>query len=155
MLEKGKIIICSGLDGDSDMKPFGDILSLIPKCNDVTKLNATCVECMKELGEAKTSGFHGDITRFNAPFTACRVFKNSQVLVGGKELYYPTCRKHHKSINHIIVSPESLDNQSSFEYKNRSVNHIIVSPESSSEYKITLINNQSSPRGLDIKNVRS
>jgi thymidine kinase len=35
-----KIVIISGLDGDSDRKPFGQILECIPLCDDVVKLKA-------------------------------------------------------------------------------------------------------------------
>ena len=35
-----KIIIISGLDGDSERKPFGQILDCIPYCDEVIKLNA-------------------------------------------------------------------------------------------------------------------
>ncbi len=41
----GKHVICVGLDGDSDRKPFGDILRLIPHCDSVTKITSFCSEC--------------------------------------------------------------------------------------------------------------
>jgi thymidine kinase len=36
----GKTVVISGLDGDSDRKPFGQILQCIPLCDSVTKLTA-------------------------------------------------------------------------------------------------------------------
>ena len=38
--EKGKTVIMSGLDGDSNRKPFGKILDCIPLCDSVVKLTA-------------------------------------------------------------------------------------------------------------------
>ena len=38
--KENKIVIIAGLDGDSDRKPFGQILNCIPLCDEVTKLNA-------------------------------------------------------------------------------------------------------------------
>ena len=38
--ELGKSVIISGLDGDSDRKPFGQILNCIPLCDNVIKLKA-------------------------------------------------------------------------------------------------------------------
>lgn len=40
MEQYGKTIIISGLDGDSDRNPFGQILQCIPLCDEVVKLNA-------------------------------------------------------------------------------------------------------------------
>jgi len=38
--EAGKTVVIAGLDGDSDRKPFGQILQCIPLCDSVTKLTA-------------------------------------------------------------------------------------------------------------------
>ena len=38
--EKDKKVIMSGLDGDSNRKPFGQILNCIPLCDSVVKLTA-------------------------------------------------------------------------------------------------------------------
>lgn len=40
-----KIIIISGLDGDSNRKPFGEILMCIPLCDEVVKLTAMDMLC--------------------------------------------------------------------------------------------------------------
>ena len=39
-----KIVIISGLDGDFQRKPFGQILDIIPLCNSVIKLNETIID---------------------------------------------------------------------------------------------------------------
>lgn len=75
-----KHVIVVGLDGDADRKPFGQILDLIPICDKVTKLTAFCSECK-------------DGTK--AIFTFCKKEKDTQVCVGGSELYSPYCRKHY------------------------------------------------------------
>jgi len=75
-----KSIIIAGLDGDFRRKPFGDILKLIPLCNEVIKLNALCKRCNN--GTA-------------APFTKRTCRKKAQKLVGGVESYEAVCRKHY------------------------------------------------------------
>jgi thymidine kinase len=78
--DDGKDVIVVGLDGDSDRKPFGKILDLIPYCDKITKLTALCKRC-------------GDGT--SAIFSALvRGHKESQVCVGGADMYEPMCRKH-------------------------------------------------------------
>ena len=83
MSHKKKIVIISALDGTFERKPFGQIPMLVPLADEVTKLNAICMEC----GE-------------DAPFTH-RIVKSKEVeLVGWKEFYKPLCRscylKHSK-----------------------------------------------------------
>lgn len=92
--QKHIVVECGGLDGDSDMKPFGHILHLIPMANKVQKLSARCYQCLIEL---KNIGFKGDRTGIMAPFTACLINKTSQKLVGGADLYKPVCRYHHNN----------------------------------------------------------
>lgn len=76
-----KHCIVVGLDGDSERRPFGDILKLIPKCNSVEKLNALCKLC-------------GDGTE--APFTYSNHTPVSEgvPVVGSQETYMPLCRNH-------------------------------------------------------------
>lgn len=45
MLGQGKRIHVCGLDGDFRQKTFGKLLSLIPLCDVVVKLNAICHDC--------------------------------------------------------------------------------------------------------------
>lgn len=81
-----KDVICVGLDGDTNRKPFGELLELIPFCDSVVKRHAFCRRCT------------------NAPTPAIFTFcsgteKNTQVLVGGSETYEPLCRKHYLDPN--------------------------------------------------------
>jgi thymidine kinase len=79
--EDKKDVVVVGLDGDSDRKPFGKVLDLIPLSDKITKLTALCKRC-------------GDGT--GAIFSACvRGHKEGQVCVGGEDMYEPMCRKHY------------------------------------------------------------
>lgn len=75
----GKKIIISGLDGDYQQNPFGQILDLIPHSEKITKLHAFCKIC-------------NDGT---AAYFTKRITNNTEtVLIGGSESYIPVCRKH-------------------------------------------------------------
>ena len=80
--KQGKDVIVVGLDGDADRKPFGQILELVPLCDKITKLTALCKICK-------------DGT--DALFTFCKKKKDSQICVGGDDLYMPLCRQHYKT----------------------------------------------------------
>ena len=73
--EKKKIYIC-GLDGDFERKPIGTILSLIPLCDNVTKLTSLCSICR-----------NGTLGIFSMRLTE----EKSQILVG-VDNYVPVCR---------------------------------------------------------------
>jgi thymidine kinase len=77
-LAKGKHIIVAGLDGDFEQKKFGELVDLIPLCDDVLKLHALCMKC-------------ADGTP--APFTRRLVDSREQELVGDSLMYIATCRK--------------------------------------------------------------
>lgn len=81
--EARKNVVVVGLDGDSDRKPFGEILQLIPLCDSVTKLKALCKRCAFGTG-----------TRKDAIFSACFTGKEGQVSVGGDDKYEAVCRNH-------------------------------------------------------------
>ena len=66
-----------GLDGDFQRNPFGDILNLIPFCNNVIKLHAYCYDCKN----GKKGIFSKRITE-----------EKDQKLVGSSN-YKPLCRK--------------------------------------------------------------
>ena len=70
-----KVYIC-GLDGDSKRNVFGQMLQLIPICDEYEKLFAKCNICGN-----------------NAPFTKRLTDSKEQTLIGGKEMYIPVCRK--------------------------------------------------------------
>lgn len=88
--ELGLTVYVSGLDGDSDMKKFGQVSDLSPIADTYEKLNAVCGFC---ISEAPTSQF------VPAPFTKYtgEVKKGGQVVVGGLQIYQPSCRKHHSN----------------------------------------------------------
>jgi thymidine kinase len=74
------LVVC-GLDGDTDAKPFGQILDCISLADSVVKMTALCERC-------------GDGTP--AIFTALRDInaKTEQIQVGAAETYIPLCRRH-------------------------------------------------------------
>jgi len=76
----GKEVYLFGLDGDTERKPFGQLLECIPLADTVTKLKALCKLC-------------GDGSE--ALFTFCQKVKTEQICVGGAEMYMPLCRKHY------------------------------------------------------------
>lgn len=81
MVEKrGKHVLVFGLDGDSERRPFGQVLDLIPVADKYTKLQAECRFC-------------GDGTA--ALFTRRFSSNTAQVCVGGEETYKAVCRKHY------------------------------------------------------------
>jgi len=81
----GKRIYVAGLTGDSDQKPFGRLLELLPMADHFEKQTGKCSLCFQS----------GQITE--APFTACLEHKTSQVLVGNNP-YVTVCRKHYDQI---------------------------------------------------------
>lgn len=76
MANLGKIVIVAALDGNFERKPFGRILDLIPKAEEVNKLNAVCIQCGK-----------------NASFS-CKISGNREleIEIGGSDKYMATCR---------------------------------------------------------------
>ena len=76
-------IVIAGLDGDSDRKPFGDMLKLIPHAEEVERLNAFCSECK-----------NGTLAIYSKYFSNVQKDENG-VAIGGAESYRPVCRKHY------------------------------------------------------------
>ena len=77
--EHRKHVAVFGLDGDSERKPFGQVLDLIPKADTYVKLTALCKICRDG-----TVGI----------FTARMVEGQEQVCIGGENVYMAVCRKH-------------------------------------------------------------
>jgi thymidine kinase len=88
----GKHVRVSGLDGDSFKQPFGQTLKLIPICDEILKLNATCHYCLNDL---KALDFKGNILSIVAPFTKRLDCSSEQTSVGGSDKYISVCRFHH------------------------------------------------------------
>jgi thymidine kinase len=78
--ENGKYIVCAGLDGDFERKPFGHVLALIAHAEKITKLNALCEKC-------------GDGTP--GVFSKRIIESKDKTLVGSLEYYIACCRKHY------------------------------------------------------------
>lgn len=74
-----KYIVASGLNGDSNRKPFGKVLDLIPYCNCVHHLTGICSICC----DGTPSIFSKKI-----------VNNNNTILVGSNGMYIAVCRKH-------------------------------------------------------------
>jgi thymidine kinase len=88
-LEKLKInVIVTGLDGDFQRKPMGEILNLLPIANSITKLTSKCSICGLE-----------------AIFTHRIVNDSDQVLIGGSDKYIPLCRNHYLEKNKLVTYP--------------------------------------------------
>ena len=79
LFRESKKFIIFGLDGDYKQEPIGDILRLIPHCNDIVKLKSYCCLC--------SDGTEGC-------FTIRKNSNKKQLLVGGCENYLSVCRKH-------------------------------------------------------------
>lgn len=75
-----KIIIVAGLDGDYKRKPIGQILQIIPLCDEVVKLNA-----MDMIDKDGSPGI----------FSKRIVDTEGQVLVGANESYKAVSRKNY------------------------------------------------------------
>lgn len=75
-----KIIIISGLDGDSNRKPFGQILECIPLCDSVIKLNA-----MDMIDKDGTP----------AIFSKKIVASSNKILIGAADSYIAVSRKNY------------------------------------------------------------
>ena len=73
-------IVVTGLDGDSDRNPFGDILRLVPLAEEVERLSAFCSVCKD-----------GTL----AHFSKALICKEEQTAIGGANFYMPMCRKHY------------------------------------------------------------
>ena len=75
-----KTVIAAGLVGDSDRKPFGDVLRLIPFADNIKKVSALCKKC-------------GDGTL--AHYTKKNTKSTRQIEVGSTDIYEAVCRKHY------------------------------------------------------------
>ena len=80
MLNHNKKVYICGLDGDFEKKKFGQILDLIPHCDEVIKLKAMCSVCKNT-----TPGI----------FTMRLTDEKEQTVVGSNN-YIPVCRNCYK-----------------------------------------------------------
>jgi thymidine kinase len=79
-----KKVIIAGLNGDFKREPFGELLNMIPYCDNIIKLSPFCQSCAEKMPK---------ILR-QAPFTKriCSDLK-TVVIIGGKTSYIPVCRE--------------------------------------------------------------
>lgn len=76
-----KHVVCVGLDGDAERKPFGEILSLIPLCDNVEKIKSLCAQCK----DGTPALFTHRIVHSSS---------SAQIQVGAENTYAPLCRMH-------------------------------------------------------------
>jgi thymidine kinase len=77
-----KMFIVAGLSSDFNMKPIGEIISLVPLADEIIKLSALCVYCRDGTPASFTKLINHESS------------SNGNVLVGANESYSPCCRKH-------------------------------------------------------------
>ena len=86
-LDDEKNVVVVGLNGDCDLKPFMNLMNLIPYANKVKHLTSLCHHC-----KTPTQGFaHHRVDKTN----------KAKVSVGGMSDYVVLCRKHY---NHSKLS---------------------------------------------------
>lgn len=90
-LNLNKLIYISGLDSDYMGNPFGELSTIYHMAEDIIKLKAICAICCKNNPEERCLE---RITK--ASFTGKLLKNDSLIHVGGKDVYLPMCRKHHK-----------------------------------------------------------
>ena len=76
MVNEKKKVYIAGLDGDFERKKFGQMLDLIPNCNDYTKFKSLCSMCK--------NGEQG--------IFSLRLTKDTQQTLVGSDNYIPVCR---------------------------------------------------------------
>ncbi|AEA07091.1 thymidine kinase [Lausannevirus] len=79
IVNAGKVVIMSGLDGDSDQEEMGDYLKLIPKADKAEKMLAWCYFCAQGKRMKR------------APFSKRLVENDEKILVGN--MYASVCRE--------------------------------------------------------------
>ena len=73
-------IVVSGLDGDAQRRPFGQILDLIPHAEAVLRLSSYCAVCRD-----------GTAAHFSKKIAGSA---DATVEIGGGDKYIPVCRTH-------------------------------------------------------------
>jgi thymidine kinase len=76
-------VVVSGLDGDAERRPFGDMLRLIPHAEHLLRLSSYCAVCRDGTAAHFSKKVAGD--------------KGQLEDVGGADKYLPVCRKHYNT----------------------------------------------------------
>ncbi len=120
-LNKGKHIICSGLDSDWLGNDFGEVSKILKLSTSFIKLSAKCLWCRERT----------TVNDLRAIPDACRTGKltasKKQIEAGGKDKYVPLCLPHHREhlveihglepdIVNILSYDDSDDNSDSPKY---------------------------------------
>lgn len=85
-------VVVAGLSADSERRPFGDMLRLIPHADEFQQLTALCAVCRD-----------GTLAQFSK-FLGAEVKQENQVAVGGLNEYIPVCRRHFQSTSYSTES---------------------------------------------------
>lgn len=91
VLKDNKDVIVASLDGDSNLNVFGQVLQLIPISEKIEKLNALCMNCLKNDKKKKPAYFSGKLDKNNT----------SQIDVGSNDKYIALCLPCYKDLNHM------------------------------------------------------
>lgn len=91
-----KTVIISGLDGDSNRKPFGQILDCIPLCNSVVKL--TAMDMVDKDGSEGIFSLRIDDDNKN------------QILVGAQDKFLAVSRKNYIQYNNNNTNTTNITN---------------------------------------------
>lgn len=91
-LEEGRYIYVAGLIGDSKQQAFGDITDLMPIADEIKHLQARCA-C------GKLASFTSLYVNINDDTD-----NNSQILIGGADLYKATCRQCYNDNYDLIIN---------------------------------------------------
>ena len=81
-----KHCIVVGLDGDSERRPFGQVLEVCAMAEEVVKFNALCQRCGNGTEAPFTYAHHTEAEAATAARNVC---------VGAEERYTPLCRRHY------------------------------------------------------------
>jgi thymidine kinase len=93
-LSKGKHIYCAGLNGDANMKHFGQIHMLLPLCDNFEFLHAICQLCMEEKKKKSIVLTPVDLIGMKASFSKRIIQSSDQIDIGASDKYVAVCRKH-------------------------------------------------------------
>jgi len=91
----GKHVIVSGLNGDSQRRPFGQISDLLPFVDNIHKLSSYCQRCAQP---PKKQLIKALFTYRIQPEQSDQL--TDQILVGAGERYLPVCRECYLNLTH-------------------------------------------------------
>lgn len=89
-LNLNKIIIVAGLNANYKMGKYGKVLDLIPMSTYSEHLRAICEIC-------RIDGYLG----VPAPHTLRLIDDDQETIIGGCDIYIPTCRYHHDLLSNM------------------------------------------------------